>query len=34
MAVMQKLCSILDIMVPTIGKRQDQSVAQAYFKDL
>jgi len=29
MAVMQNFCSILDIIVPTTGKRQDQSVAEA-----
>jgi hypothetical protein len=31
---MQKFCLILDLMAPTTGKRQDQLVADAYFKDL
>jgi hypothetical protein len=34
MAVMQKFYLILDLMVRTAGKRQDQSVAEEYFKDV
>jgi hypothetical protein len=34
MAVMQKICLIPDMMVPTAGKRQYRRVAVAYFKDV